>query len=69
MRPQPGKVFTPSAAYWIFVISIAAIVDLVRFGFWPNQLNLGNLVVSVISALCLASVVAGLVPSRSLSNG
>lgn len=69
MRPQPGTTYDPSLSYWIFVLAAMLLVIALRFGFWPDHASLGNFVVSTISALCLAVLFAGLIPSRILNHG
>lgn len=54
------RVSSPSALYWLAFFTISALVVWARFIVRPNDYSLANLVVSIISALCLASVTCGL---------
>ena len=70
MKRYSVPMYKPSVSYWIFVVALASLVMVVRFGLWPDHAkNIGNLVVSMISALCLAVLIAGLIPSRISNHG
>ena len=69
MKPFRTTIYDPSIAYWIFIVAIAVLILFIRFGFWPDHLDLGNFVVSSISAICMAFLLAGLIPIRTRTHG
>jgi hypothetical protein len=56
----------PSLAYWLYFLIIAGIAVMIRFVIKSSDYNFGNLVVVTISAMCLASVICGLIPQRQI---
>lgn len=58
---SPGVVRRPTLAYWAMVAVITILVVFVRFRLWPDDLKEGNVVVSTISGMCCAVVIAGLI--------
>jgi hypothetical protein len=67
LKPKPGTIHTPTFWYWPFVLAVAVLVVGLRFEFDPDQANIGNLVIASISGLCLAVVLAGIIPFRTVS--
>lgn len=51
----------PSIRYWVFIFLIYAVVVFLRFIFVMQSLNLGNFVVSSISAMVVALLLGGLI--------
>ncbi len=54
----------PSGIYWLAVGLVVLIVILIRFDFRPMDADLGNFVVSCVSAVSLAVIFAGMLPLR-----
>jgi hypothetical protein len=52
---------SPNPLYWIAVFLIAACAVGLRFAIKGRDLEIGNFIVSVISGLCLAVVICGLI--------
>jgi hypothetical protein len=69
MRPVSSETMTPSIKYWLIVLLVVAVVIFVRFNFEPLKADIGNFVVSFISANCLAVIFAGLIPLRNKKHG
>jgi hypothetical protein len=69
MRADEKMVVKPSFTYWLFVLTIIVIVIFMRFNFNPMQADLGNFVVSTVSASCLAVFAAGMLPIRKRIHG
>ena len=73
MKPSEGKVVWPTIGYWAIIVAVTASVVTMRFMLDEWSPKVGNQVVSLISGLCLAMVVAGLVKFRTVtvnySNG
>lgn len=59
----------PSITYWSVLLFVTALVILIRFNFNPIQADIGNFVVSSISALCVAVIVGGMLPLLKRMNG
>ncbi len=60
-KPEPVSVKRPRLLYWVMVGLFTFLITGVRFGFdWSNA-KIGNLVVTIISAFCLALIAMGLV--------
>jgi len=69
MRPQKNiPVSRPSFSYWAIILIISCGVIFLRFGFNMPSLNLGNFVVSSISAILVAVLIGGLVKFKSASS-
>ncbi|HYF69638.1 MAG TPA: DUF4184 family protein [Ohtaekwangia sp.] len=51
--------------YWFTFVIISVAVVAIRFTWHPADMKIGNFVVSVISAICLALIICGLLPFRS----
>lgn len=51
--------------YWFTFVIISVAVVAIRFLLHPADMKIGNFVVSVISATCLALIICGLLPFRS----
>jgi Domain of unknown function (DUF4184) len=49
----------PRLFYWIVIAFISAFVLFLRFNWLPETLNLGNVVVSAITGICIAMIIAG----------
>jgi hypothetical protein len=68
-EPQQHTVITrPSIAYWLLLLLITAAIVLIRFAIYPDDYNLGNVVVSSISGLCLALIINGMFRFRSITT-
>jgi hypothetical protein len=65
---QQAIVTRPSIVYWLVLVLIAAVVVFIRFTIYPTDYNLGNVVVSSISGLCLALVINGMFRFRSITT-
>ena len=50
----------PTFRYWLLLLLITAVVVGLRFQLYSRDYNLGNLVVSAITGLCVALVICGL---------
>lgn len=68
-KPVPGAVSKPFIGYWIFILVLSVFIVLIRFNFHPLDAKLGNLVVSIIAALCLSVLTAGMIPTRTSNYG
>ena len=62
MPALKSYLITPHYSYWLRLLLICIAVLSVRFAIQPNAASLGNIVVSAISALCIALVACGLLP-------
>lgn len=51
----------PSAVYWVIVIALSGLVVFLRFAFTDKQIDLGNFVVSSVSAILVAFVICGMI--------
>lgn len=51
----------PGTGYWAIVGALTSLVVMIRFIAKPSDYNLGNLVVTSISGLCIALIVCGLI--------
>ena len=63
-----GEVHAPALWYWCFVMLVALLVVGVRFEFDLAGARLGELIVASISGLCIAVVLAGVMPFRAASG-
>jgi len=62
LKPQKNiDVSGPSIGYWLLIFIISAGVIFLRFAFDIENYNLGNFVVSSISAILVATLVGGLI--------
>jgi hypothetical protein len=61
---ESGTVAAPRWAYWGMLLAITLSCLAIRFAIYSSDLNEGNVVVSLISGLCVALVCAGLVQFR-----
>jgi hypothetical protein len=69
MIPEKNlPVSRPSFSYWAIIVIISCSVILLRFGFNMQSLNLGNFVVSCISAILVALLIGGLVKFKAASS-
>ena len=55
----------PNLSYWGILLLITAITVALRFTIRSNDLELGNFVVTVISGLCLAVIICGLIDFKN----
>jgi hypothetical protein len=69
MRADGRTIVKPSFSYWLAVLTIIVIVIFIRFDFKPMQADIGNFVVSTVSASCLAVIIAGALPLRKRIHG
>jgi hypothetical protein len=69
MKPQPVELKKPSFIYWTAILVVTMIVVLIRFNFSPLAADIGNFVVSTISAMCIAFTLAGIPSRRRSANG
>ncbi len=61
---KPDKQFlisNPSVAYWLVVLLVTLAIIFLRFNFDLKSLDLGNFVVSSISAILIATLIGGLI--------
>jgi hypothetical protein len=68
LKPRTGSSEKPSLIYWILLLSISFLVLSVRFLVRPEQLELGNFVVSAISALCVGLLATGILPATAITS-
>jgi hypothetical protein len=69
MKPHEKiLVSRPSFGYWALVLLISCGVVFLRFSFNRQSLNLGNFVVSSISAILVALLLSGFVKFKSISS-
>ncbi len=62
LKPQKYiDISRPSIAYWLLIFLISGCVIFLRFVFDIENYNLGNLVVSSVSAILVATLVGGLI--------
>jgi hypothetical protein len=60
MKPDPACVLhRPSVYYWLIISGVMAATMFLRFYWLPETFKEGNIAVSLISALCIALVIAG----------
>jgi hypothetical protein len=64
-NPSTGAIVQPRMEYWLLVLSFTGLVVLIRFAADSWDPPLGNLVVSLISGLCLAVIVTGLIKFKT----
>ncbi|HEY9046289.1 MAG TPA: DUF4184 family protein [Ohtaekwangia sp.] len=68
-KEQPVSIYSrPSVVYWLSLMLITAGVVVVRFMIYSADYNLGNVVVSSISGVCIALVVNGMLKFRSITT-
>jgi hypothetical protein len=66
LKPQKHIVISrPSIAYWLLIFLISGCVIFLRFAFDIESYNLGNLVVSSVSAILVATLLGGLLKFKS----
>lgn len=71
-KPEAVPVKKPQPLYWLLVVLLAFLITGLRFGFVWSNLKIGNLVVTIISAFCLALLVMGIVhrfKGQSVAHG
>jgi hypothetical protein len=68
LKPQAGTVYKPSLWYWCFVLLVAALVVGLRYQFDLTDVNFGNRLITGISGLCIAVVLASMIPFRAASG-
>jgi len=69
LKPQKLQpVSKPSIVYWLVILVISGLVLFLRFFFSVKAPDLGNLVVSSISALLIALLAAGLIRFRNQTS-
>lgn len=70
MKPAADAVLVrPSIWYWIILIGISVVIVFIRFYWWPETYTIVTAVISSISALCIASITAGVLRfSKNLSG-
>jgi hypothetical protein len=60
MKVEPSvRYVSPNIFYWLVLVAVMSVVLFLRFNWAPRSLSLGNTVVSFITALCIALLVAG----------
>lgn len=65
-KSDPGAiVYEPRAKYWLTFFAIVAFAMTLRFLPFPEDIEIGNVVVSLISSACLAAIFCGLMPLDS----
>jgi hypothetical protein len=60
LESKPGSV-APRFIYWIMLVFTSVLVVMLRFAIHPSDYALGNLVVSGVSAFCIALILCGLI--------
>jgi hypothetical protein len=66
MKPLKNiPISRPAISYWLLIVAIAAVVIFLRFYFATKTLDLGNFVVSVVSAILVATLISGLVKFKN----
>lgn len=58
----------PSIVYWLTLVVVTGLVVGIRFAIYNADYNLGNVVVSSISGLCIALLVCGLINFRKVPS-
>lgn len=58
----------PTIRYWLLVVVITSVVIFLRFYFATKSLDLGNFVVSAVSAILISTLIGGLVKFKSNSG-
>jgi hypothetical protein len=70
MKPdRQMKVTTPSCVYWLLVITVASMVLIARFSFTEERYDLGNFVVSSITALIIGVTAGGFLKRKPAIHG
>ena len=60
MKPNHEVIFNkPAISYWLIILGIIVLVMFLRFFWLPETFKEGNVVVSMISGLCIALIIAG----------
>lgn len=67
IKASQGHVVKPNIGYWVIIAAVTSVVVFVRFVVDDWKTQIGNQVVSLISGLCLAMVVAGLVKFKTVT--
>lgn len=61
-KSDPGAiVYQPRAKYWLTFFAIMVVAMGLRFIPFPEDVEIGNIVVSIISSTCLAAILCGLI--------
>ncbi len=55
----------PGLTYWLLILTISVFILFFRFAISPDELDLGNFVVSFISSLLVALIIAGFVKFKN----
>jgi hypothetical protein len=58
---------TPSLLYWVLLLAMILIITAIRFAIKSSDYNIGNLIVTIISALCIGVIVLGLDKRKAIS--
>lgn len=61
MPPAPAAVARPKVLYWVLLAIITGASVWIRYSVHPENMHIGNRVVSTISGLCLGVMIAGFV--------
>lgn len=69
MRSAHVNVVKQSLSYWLVVLIVIVAVVFVRFDFEPMRADIGNFVVSTVTAVCLALIIAGMLPLSKRMHG
>jgi hypothetical protein len=69
IEPVNTEIKNPSFVYWLLIILVSTVIVFLRFDFKPWDAALGIFVVSTVSSLCIAFIIAGLIPFRISSYG
>jgi hypothetical protein len=56
---QSAQVTKPTLSYWLILVVVSLVVMFLRFNWLRESFNLGNAVVSSITAICISLFVAG----------
>lgn len=68
MKPEPACIVKkPKRSYWLSLIGITAVVAFLRFLIHSSDYQIGNLIVTIISGLCIALLVCGLLNFESIN--
>lgn len=66
MKPYKNiPISRPAIWYWLLVVFISSVVIILRFYFATKTLDLGNFVVSAVSAILVAMLISGLVKFKN----
>jgi hypothetical protein len=64
-RNNDGLYYRSSLIYWIVIFCITIIVVALRFAIKSSDYSIGNFIVTIISGLCIALIIAGLMKFRN----